>query len=378
MILNFLLFFLLSLSITLFAIPIAIKFANKNEIYQIISLRGMHLKLIPYLGGLAIFISLVMSFLFAYFNIFNLILLLLSNNNLIDFDFFNSFSIKSDEYYFLSQIVFFSIFIMFLLGIIDDFFNLHVLIKFFIQIFVVFILVFYGDVKIESFNGLFGYYLLPNYFQKAFSIFVMVFIINSINLTDGLDGLASSLCIYILTVFSFFFFLNFSFFNFFLAIVTIGSLLGFLYFNKSPAKIFMGDSGSLVLGLIVAYLSVSLCNLPLDNNGCINPVFVLCILAYPSIDTLRVFTTRILSGNSPFIADRNHIHHLIVDKNFSHSWASFFAVMYSLVLSIICYLIRDNINLSFFLTLFFAILFIVLPMASFTRSTTKKFLSFFK
>ena len=221
--------------------------------------------------------------------------------------------------------------------------------------------------KIESFNGLFGLYILPNYFQNAFSIFVMVFIINSINLTDGLDGLASSLCIYILIVFSFFFFLNFSFFNFFLAIVSIGSLLGFLYFNKSPAKIFMGDSGSLVLGLIVAYLSVSLCNLPLDNNGCINPVFILCILVYPSIDTLRVFTIRILSGHSPFLADRNHIHHLIVDKNFSHSWACFFAVMYSFVLSIICYFIRDYINLSFFLTLFFAILFIVLPIASWSR-----------
>ena len=112
---------------------------------------------------------------------------------------------------------------------------------------------------------------------------------------------------------------------------------------------------------------------PVNTN-----VIILCILAYPSIDTIRVFLVRILSGNSPFAADRNHIHHLLVDKDFSHGWAAFFTVMYSIILTFICFLIRHYVTISFFVMVSLAILFIVLPMASFARTYTKKILSFFK
>jgi hypothetical protein len=101
-------------------------------------------------------------------------------------------------------------------------------------------------------------------------------------------------------------------------------------------------------------------------------------LAYPSVDTLRVFIVRISAGKSPFVADRNHIHHLLIDKDFSHGWAAFFAVMYSIILTFICFLIRDYVTISFFVMVSLAILFIVLPMASFARTYTKKILSFFK
>ena len=85
-----------------------------------------------------------------------------------------------------------------------------------------------------------------------------------------------------------------------------------------------------------------------------------------------------LNDDSPFSADRNHIHHLLIDKDFNHGWASFFAVMYCSVLTLICFFLIEYPNLSFFIMVGLALLFIILPMASFARSTTKKFLSFFK
>ena len=105
---------------------------------------------------------------------------------------------------------------------------------------------------------------------------------------------------------------------------SLSSLFAFWFYNKPPAKIFMGDSGSLVIGVIIAYSAIKLCSFPVDTSGNINPVFILCVIAYPSVDTLRVFLVRIFAGKSPFAADRNHIHHLLVDKNFNHGWARFF------------------------------------------------------
>ena len=207
---------------------------------------------------------------------------------------------------------------------------------------------------------------------------VVIFIINSFNLTDGLDSLATTLGIYILTSFGILFLISNHFYDATLCFASVSSLFAFWFYNKPPAKIFMGDSGSLVIGVIIAYSAIKLCNFPIDNSGTINPVFILCVIAYPSVDTLRVFVVRIFSGKSPFSADRNHIHHLLVDKGFNHGWASFFAVMYTAILTGICYLIVEDVNLSFYIMVSLAILFIFLPMASFARSTTIKLLSLLK
>jgi UDP-N-acetylmuramyl pentapeptide phosphotransferase/UDP-N-acetylglucosamine-1-phosphate transferase len=102
-----------------------------------------------------------------------------------------------------------------------------------------------------------------------------------------------------------------------------GSLLGFLVFNFSPAKIFMGDSGSLTIGLIIGVLSIKLIEYPVDKLTGImpylsKPVFVIAVLIYPLTDTLRVFTLRAIAGVSPFSADRNHLHHRLLDVGFNH------------------------------------------------------------
>ena len=345
---------------TFLVMPSVIKLAIKKRILTGGGGRNAHEGFTPNIGGIAIFIGLLLSslFLLGFY-----IQEITSESPFLDLDSFHKF---------LSYII------LTIVGLSDDLTSLSSKIRFIIQIIVAFCLTYYADVRIESLNGLFGVNHLPYSISIIFSMIVVIFIINSFNLTDGLDSLATTLGIYILTSFGVLFLLSNHYYDATLCFASVSSLFAFWFYNKPPAKIFMGDSGSLVIGVIIAYSAIKLCNFPVDTSGTINPVFILCVIAYPSVDTLRVFLVRIFSGNSPFTADRNHIHHLLVDKDFNHGWAAFFAVMYCIVLTSICFFVRENVTLSFILMVFLAILFIVLPMASFARLTTKKFLSKFK
>jgi UDP-N-acetylmuramyl pentapeptide phosphotransferase/UDP-N-acetylglucosamine-1-phosphate transferase len=347
--------------------PSVIKLAIKKRILTGGGGRNAHEGFTPNIGGIAIFIGLLLSnlFLLGFY-----IQEISSESPFLDLSSYNKF---------LSYIILtVSCIIMFIVGLSDDLTSLSSKTRFIIQIIVAYCLTYYGNIRIESLSGLFGFNDLPYFLSIVFSMTIVIFIINSFNLTDGLDSLATSLGIYILASFGVLFLLSNHFYDATLCFAGVSSLFAFWFYNRPPAKIFMGDSGSLVIGVIIAYSAIKLCNFPIDASGSINPVFILCVLAYPSVDTLRVFLVRIFAGKSPFTADRNHIHHLLVDKDFNHGWAAFFAVMYCIVLTLICFVIRGNVTISFLVMVPLAILFIVLPMASFARSATKKFLSFFK
>ena len=332
--------FLLVFLFGFFFTPILIKFSIKNNFYKNIQHRDIHLLKTPNIGGISIFLSFIFGFtLFCFFY----------------YDFFL-------EKYYLNTFFIFSCFLIFLSGLIDDIFNISYILKFLLQFIIGILLVYFFNTKILSFYGLFGLYDFSPFFLSFFSVFVFVFIINSYNLTDGLDSLASLLGIFILTIFSIIFYFNNIFFESFIAFSVVISLLSFLYYNKTPSKIFMGDSGSLLIGFIISYLALNLCNLPLDNSGIVNPVLILCLLAYPSIDTLRVFFLRIINNKSPFIADRNHIHHIFFKRFSNHLLISIFIVIYTLILLLICYSIKDNITFSFFVMFFLAIFLIYIPI----------------
>ncbi len=345
--------------------PYVIKLAIKKRFLVEGGGRNAHEGFTPNVGGMAIFVGLLLSnqYLLFYF-----------------FDSFQNFEISSDfENHIKAYIIITGgSIVMFIMGIIDDISELSSYFRFFIQLLVSFLIVFVGDLRIDNFYGILGLQQLPEIFSIIFSISVIIFIINSFNLTDGLDGLAASLGLFILTAFAIIFYTNGKYFDCTLACAGLSSLLAFWLYNRPPARIFMGDGGSLVIGFIIACCAIRACSMQIQPLGVCNPVFILCILAYPAIDTIRVFALRIFSGKSPFSADRNHIHHLLIDKDFNHGWASFFAVMYCAVLTLICFFIIDLPNLSFFVMVTLAILFIILPMASFARSTTLKFLSLFK
>ncbi|MFL2574066.1 MAG: MraY family glycosyltransferase [Flavobacteriales bacterium] len=344
--------------------PSIIKLAIKKRFLVQGGGRNAHEGFTPNVGGMAIFSGLLLSnqyLLFYFFDSFQ------------NFEYSSEFEVQIKSYILITA----GTIVMFVMGLLDDISGLSSYFRFIVQLIIAFALAYIGDLRIDNFYGVLGLYEIPYYFSIFFSVSVMIFIINSFNLTDGLDGLAASLGLFILLCFAIIFYTNGKYYDCVLACAGIASLFAFWLYNRPPARIFMGDSGSLVIGFIIACCAIRACNMEIVD-GINNPVFVLCILAYPAIDTLRVFTVRIFSGKSPFSADRNHIHHLLIDKGFNHGWASFFAVMYCAALTLICFFLIDYPNFSFFIMVGLALLFIILPMASFARSTTLKFLSLFK
>tara|TARA_Y100000588_G_C14280770_1_gene937006 strand:- start:454 stop:1290 length:837 start_codon:yes stop_codon:yes gene_type:complete len=266
------------------------------------------------------------------------------------------------------SLLLFSIITMFILGIIDDLINIQPSLKLFIQFLLALILVWKAEIYIYSFNGLFDIYNLPIWISYIFSILVIVFIINAYNIIDGIDGLSSAVGILALIIYFGIFIFNNNYFDSLLCLSVMGSLFGFWLQNKPPATIFLGDSGTLSIGLFLAYFSIKVSMLPLDIYGNINPVFAMVVLAYPVIDTLRVFTIRIYRGYSPFRADRNHIHHKLLDLGFSHSKCTSIIISINICLIIISYILSDNSTLSYFIMVPIIILLAQIPFSIFSAN----------
>ncbi|MBK6828392.1 MAG: undecaprenyl/decaprenyl-phosphate alpha-N-acetylglucosaminyl 1-phosphate transferase [Chitinophagaceae bacterium] len=195
--------------------------------------------------------------------------------------------------------------------------------KFIGQIIAASILIHLGNIRLDSMHGVLGFNELPEAFSLALSYLTIIVVMNSFNLIDGVDGLAGSLGILTTIVFgAYFFAIDFQAYAL-LAFSLAGSLVAFLIFNHQPAKIFMGDSGSLMIGLINSILVIKFINVadaPFVSLQVPAAVAVgFSILIVPLLDTLRVFSIRILNGRSPFTPDRNHVHHLLLDRGLSHS-----------------------------------------------------------
>ena len=205
--------------------------------------------------------------------------------------------------------------IMFIVGAYDDLYNADFKLKFVLQIIVAKILIDQGYI-ISNYHGLFGLHEIPWLLAQLSTIFVFLVVVNATNFIDGIDGLATTEIIKTILLIEFFSSKSTPIFT--LGLLVIGSLLPLYYFNfKKSGKIFLGDSGSLLLGtLIMTYVLYLLGpNYKIAPGYKINKViFSVLVLLYPLIDLLRVFTLRIKKGQSPFKADNNHIHHLINNK----------------------------------------------------------------
>lgn len=301
--------YIISFIVCFISIPSIIRLAEIKHLFDEPDSRKLHVVNTPTLGGVAIFAAFIFS------------LTLCSNqNDIVEL-----------------QYIICSVILLFFMGIKDDLFNLVAIKKLFGQLLASFIIVHWAGIRLTTFYGLFGIWnldLIPSY---GLSIFTIVVITNSFNLIDGIDGLAASIGIVSSTLFGFWFF-NSNVTQFaILASCMSGALLGFLYYNRSPAKIFMGDTGSLIVGVVLAILAIKFIemNRVLDryhpNKVLAVPVITLAILVIPLFDTLRVFTIRILQGKSPLAADRNHIHHLLQYLRFSHTQTTLLLVGFNLV-----------------------------------------------
>ena len=200
------------------------------------------------------------------------------------------------------------------LGLKDDVYGTSTSTKFVIQLLAACILVFFGGFRLTSLYGVFGIGDMPVFWAGLFSVVLIIFLNNAFNLIDGIDGLAGTAGIIANLIFGVFFAMMHQIAYAFIAFSLTGAIAGFLRHNWYPARIFMGDTGALITGLVTASLAVKFIELnkfsaeasPFVYSA---PAIAVSILIIPVFDSLRIFTVRVLKGNSPFKGDRNHIHH---------------------------------------------------------------------
>lgn len=208
--------------------------------------------------------------------------------------------------------------ILYLVGIADDLIGIRYSAKFIVQILSGVMLVISG-IYIDNFYGLFLIHSIPLWLGYLFTVFIVVFIINSINLIDGIDGLASGLFGIASMFYGVIFYLFHQYIYAMLAFSTLGVLVPFFYYNvfgkaEHGRKIFMGDTGSLTIGLMLCFLSLKLtmCE-PNENTWNIHPmVLAFSPLLIPCCDVVRVYLHRVRNGKNPFLPDKNHIHHKLL------------------------------------------------------------------
>lgn len=324
-----LLHFLSAFVITLLTTPLLIRFIISKRLYDLPSGRKEHSHPVPTMGGVAIFAGMIAAMLLWF----------PFRNNLPQMSFL------------------FSIIILFTLGIMDDLRDLAARYKLAIQT-ALGLLVAVAGIRLTSLEGFLGIYELSLSAQYSFTILAVVGITNAFNLIDGIDGLAGGLGFMSLVALGFFLTKAGDSTFAWVAFALAGAILAFLYYNLNPASIFMGDTGSLVLGFVIAFLSIRLLqfNIPASQNFVFyNPVFVLSIVFVPLFDTIRVFTLRIWNGKSPFAADRNHIHHLLTRRGFSHAFAARFICCIHGLLMAEAFLLK-NIRQEWFLLIYAGIM----------------------
>jgi UDP-N-acetylmuramyl pentapeptide phosphotransferase/UDP-N-acetylglucosamine-1-phosphate transferase len=211
--------------------------------------------------------------------------------------------------------------VIFFFGIKDDILVLSPLKKVIGQMLVAALLIFKAGIVITSMHGFLGVHSL-NYTMGCFlTLFTVIVVMNAYNLIDGVDGLAGTISVITCTIFGFFFYVNGDDFFSLLAFTFSASVVGFLIYNYSPAKIFMGDTGAMLSGAVNVILVIRFINTAPDGSVLpiiASPAMGFGILLMPLLDTLRVFSIRMIHGRSPFSPDRNHLHHMLLDRGFSH------------------------------------------------------------
>jgi UDP-GlcNAc:undecaprenyl-phosphate GlcNAc-1-phosphate transferase len=283
----------------------------KLKKFDSINARSSHSTLATKTGGIAVFTTLFFITLYFYF----------TRNEIFDFSLLIPLAI------------------IFVIGVYDDFYDADFKLKFFIQIIVAKLLIDNGFI-INNYYGLFGLYEIPYLLAQFTTVFVFVVLVNAFNFIDGIDGLAVSFAIFSILGFEY---LNESSLLTLLNTICMGGLIPLYYFNfKKENKIFLGDAGSLFLGSLIAinlfhYLDID--QRVINRNRVLLSV---AVLFYPLIDLLRVFIIRINQKKSPFVADKNHIHHIIQDKVKNHFLTSSIILMSSLMILIMSYIILNK------------------------------------
>lgn len=316
---NIVLVFLSSLLIVIFGIPSIITVAKFKGLYDKPDARKLHTHKIPRLGGLAIIAG---------------------------------FSIASSLWGIPDgmprlQYLQAALIILFFSGLKDDVIILSPAKKLMSQVMAALITIVGENIRITSLYGLFGVDIIPLWASYALTFFTVIVVTNAFNLIDGVDGLAGGLGFIIATTLGLWF--NFidqtgwAILSFGLA----GALLGFLVFNFNPAKIFMGDAGSLTTGFLLAVFTIKFIefNSPTAQNIykiSSAPAIAVAILIVPLFDTLRVFILRVMKKKSPFEADKNHMHHYLLRMGLGHKEVSLVMYIVNIAFVLVAFIMKNN------------------------------------
>lgn len=313
---NVLIATVLSFVVTYFSIPILIKVAELKHLYDEPDERKSHKLRIPTLGGIGFFSGFIVAA--------TICVPALANSPF--------------------QYLVAAFFIIFLVGMKDDIVGLSPLKKLIGQLVASFAVIYLGNIQINSMYGFMGIYTLPPHFSLLLTYFTFIVVVNAFNLIDGVDGQAGSIGLLVSAVLGAYFLhvgeLTFAVLGFALA----GGLASFLIYNISPARIFMGDTGSLLVGLVNAVLVVKFIEVAGNPAGKMpvsaTPAVAIALLIVPLFDTLRVFAVRMMQGRSPFSADRNHIHHYLLDLKLNHKQTTLVSVTASAVYIVAAYALQ--------------------------------------
>lgn len=316
--------FITAFTLTYFAIPSVIHVAKVKNLVDVPGGRHVHTEVTPSLGGFAIFAGMMFSImLWTPFALYG-----------------------GDLQYILCAFV-----IIFLIGAKDDIVPVAANKKLVGQVFAASILFFKAEIQITGFHGIMETpQNLPIGIMALLTIFTIIVIINGFNLIDGINGLSGSIATLICGTLGIWFLLIQRYDLAIIAFSTAGAVIAFLKYNYTPAKIFMGDTGSLLIGLSCAILTISFIEInnvldsqhPWKINA--GPAVAFGILIFPLFDTLRVFITRALSGRSPLSPDRNHIHHLLIDTGFSHMQATSILVFVNIAFIFLVFMMARYTN----------------------------------
>lgn len=281
-----------------YSIPSILAIAREKHLYDEPGERKVNTRKVPTLGGAAIFLALVVSpAMFSY-----------------------KYSFEELPY------IMVALTILFYIGIKDDILDVSAKSKSLIQLIAAAIVMFAADLYIKDFHGFITNSAVPYWISILVTVFMIMLIVNGFNLIDGIDGLASGVGIVSSLAFAIIFTCRGDYQYAIFAASLVGVLSSFFMYNVFGLrnKLFMGDTGSMLVGLSIAILSIRYLNArDVAASVIVSPSVLYAIIAYPLTDTLRVFFIRIKNGNSPFKPDKNHIHHSFLELGYKHRKASF-------------------------------------------------------
>ncbi|MDW3094304.1 MAG: MraY family glycosyltransferase [Gammaproteobacteria bacterium] len=332
--------FLVAMFTAIVLIPPLTFIYQKLNIVDIPSPRKVHTKPIPRVGGVAIVIATIIPII-GWMQLDDPVIGLLAG-----------------------------IVVLFILGVFDDAKNLTYKIKFLFQIVSILLVFVFGFIDVQSSHFVVNELLSGLIVLVAYFLFILG-VTNAINLSDGLDGLAGGEALLSFSIIGLLAYESTNTSIILIVLAIIGAVFGFLRFNTYPAKIFMGDTGSLFLGFILGLLSVAL---TYRADYAYAKLLPLLLVGLPVLDTLMVMVIRIYNSQSPFNADRNHLHHRLLDHGFEHYQSVLIIYLIQSIFVLTAYFMRYdtelNIIIAFMIISFFAIL---LSYITRKKSNTKTF-----